>query len=122
MAGYGFTVHRCSTKSWHVESGIDHSLVGIGGKCPCAAGSAGSRRFLRGPRNLFSPAGSDPLTQVGTAALKTAMPPASVAVEGGLDCFDGGELRSFGRRDRDRLAGLRIAPLPLTTLGDPERP
>jgi hypothetical protein len=71
---------------------------------------------------LFSPAGSDPLTQVGTAALNTAMPPASVAVEGGLDCFAGGELRSFGRRDRDRLAGLRIAPLPLRALGDPKRP
>ena len=71
---------------------------------------------------MFSPAGSDPLTQVGTAALSTAMPPASVAVEGGLDCFAGGELRSFGRRDRDRLAGLQIAPLPLRSLGDPERP
>src|SRR3954454_19964381 len=80
------------------------------------------RRFLRGPRKSFSPAGSDPLTQVGTAALNTAMPPASVAVEGGLDCFAGDELRSSGRRDRDRLAGLRIAPLPLRALGDPERP
>jgi hypothetical protein len=71
---------------------------------------------------LFSPVGSDPFTQVGTAALNTAMPPALVAVEGGLDCFAGGELRSFGRRDRYRLAGLRITPLSLTTLGDPERP
>ena len=40
------------------------ALVGIAGKCRCAAGSAGSRRFLRRLRKLFSPVGSDPFTQV----------------------------------------------------------
>jgi hypothetical protein len=48
--------------------------------------------------------------------------PGSIAVKRCFDGLAGGEFRSFGRRDRDRLAGLRITPLSLTTLGDPERP
>ena len=59
---------------------------------------------------------------MGTAASSTAVPRGSVAVERCFDRLARGEFRRLGRRDRDRLAGLRIAPLPLRALGDPERP
>src|SRR3954468_10842778 len=49
-------------------------------------------------------------------------PAGSAAVERVLDSLAGGEPGGPGCRDRDRLAGLGIAPLTLAALGDPERP